>query len=359
MTELSELVCNTATQIFKAHCNSAMMNSARSGTWQVGLWNALEECGLTRPFAEPDAEIELQDLLALAAVAAQYSAPIPFPETLLAAYALKAAGLHQQSGPMTIGPVIAGDSIQLQRRSSRWMLSGKLRRIPYGRQVKSAVISGKFDGIPYTACVTGPFDATAGTNYAYEPRDELTIESKEIPDNAIALGTGFDESQVRHLGALFRSASMVGALEQTLQITVEHTKSRSQFGKPIGRFQAVQQALAVMTTNVLAAKSAVTFAALAAANGAAGLEIAASKIRVGEAAGIVAAAAHQIHGATGFTMEHPLHWSTTRLWSWRDEFGNEREWAKILGFMASDAGAEGLWNLIVPLKMPSTSHRKQ
>ena len=43
----------------------------------------------------------------------------------------------------------------------------------------------------------------------------------------------------------------------------------------------------------------------------------------GEAAGIGAAIAHQMHGAIGFTQEHQLHYLTRRLWSWRDEFGNE------------------------------------
>lgn len=40
----------------------------------------------------------------------------------------------------------------------------------------------------------------------------------------------------------------------------------------------------------------------------------------------------------GFTVEHPLHLSTTRLWAWRQEFGNERYWSKRLGesLLASD-----------------------
>ena len=71
--------------------------------------------------------------------------------------------------------------------------------------------------------------------------------------------------------------------------------------------------------------------------------VAAAKIRAGEAAGIGAAIAHQMHGAMGFTQEHRLHYWTRRLWSWRDEFGNEAYWARRLGGAVAAAGADRLW----------------
>ncbi len=61
------------------------------------------------------------------------------------------------------------------------------------------------------------------------------------------------------------------------------------------------------------------------------LEAASAKIRVGEAAGEGAAIAHQVLGAIGFTKEHTLHRFTRRLWAWRDDFGNESQWAVKLG----------------------------
>ncbi len=92
-------------------------------------------------------------------------------------------------------------------------------------------------------------------------------------------------------------------------------------------------------------------AASAAADGAAeawshaefGLATAMAKARVGEAAGKVAAICHQVHGAMGFTQEHPLHFATRRLWSWRDEFGSERYWNRELGRQLAEAGADALW----------------
>ncbi|HEY6175913.1 MAG TPA: acyl-CoA dehydrogenase family protein, partial [Kofleriaceae bacterium] len=61
------------------------------------------------------------------------------------------------------------------------------------------------------------------------------------------------------------------------------------------------------------------------------LEVASAKIRVGEAAAAGAAIAHQVHGAIGFSTEHPLQHFTRRLWAWRDDFGSESAWAVRLG----------------------------
>jgi hypothetical protein len=52
---------------------------------------------------------------------------------------------------------------------------------------------------------------------------------------------------------------------------------------------------------------------------------------IGEAIHTAVPIAHQVHGAIGFTEEHLLHYSTRRLWSWREEFGNENQWAGKLG----------------------------
>ncbi len=59
-----------------------------------------------------------------------------------------------------------------------------------------------------------------------------------------------------------------------------------------------------------------------------------------------ASLAHQVHGALGFTLEHPLHFATRRLWAWRSEYGAERDWALVLGRHAAAQGADGLWPLL-------------
>ena len=120
-------------------------------------------------------------------------------------------------------------------------------------------------------------------------------------------------------------------------------RSGEQFGRPIGRFQIVQQYLALAAAEVAAAKAAVAVAIEAAAGEGAEFAVAVAKVRAGQAADATCALAHQIHGAIGFTAEHRLHHFTTRLWSWRDEFGTTAEWAERLGRIVVARGADALW----------------
>jgi acyl-CoA dehydrogenase len=73
------------------------------------------------------------------------------------------------------------------------------------------------------------------------------------------------------------------------------------------------------------------------------LDVAAAKIRTGEAVGASTSVAHQVHGAIGITREHSLHFATRRLWSWRAEFGAETEWASRLGRNLAESGGAGFW----------------
>jgi alkylation response protein AidB-like acyl-CoA dehydrogenase len=150
------------------------------------------------------------------------------------------------------------------------------------------------------------------------------------------------------LGALMRAAQMAGAMEAALDLSTRYANDRVQFGRPIGKFQAVQQQMALLAEETAAALVAVESAAIAVAQGRASVDfaIAAAKTRAGMAAGRVAEIAHQVHGAIGFAEEHALHYLTRRLWSWRDEFGDESYWASALGQRVAAAGADGLWPLI-------------
>ena len=138
---------------------------------------------------------------------------------------------------------------------------------------------------------------------------------------------------------------------RALASSVRYAGERQQFGRPIGRFQAVQQQLAVAAAEVAAGSAAATAAAAAATAdgfGAASTRfaVAAAKARTGEAAGAVARIAHQVHGAIGFTREHDLRLATTRLWAWREEDGSDAEWNAEVGSAVLAAGPDGLWPLI-------------
>jgi acyl-CoA dehydrogenase len=145
---------------------------------------------------------------------------------------------------------------------------------------------------------------------------------------------------------LLRAALIAGALERAMALAVEWANTRKQFGRAIGKFQAVQQLLAGMASEVAAVQVAVAHAARAVdARGldAAAFEIGCAKVVAGEAAGQGAAVAHQVFAAIGITEDHMLHHFTRRLWSWRDEAGSEARWAAEIGRAALARGGENLW----------------
>ena len=66
----------------------------------------------------------------------------------------------------------------------------------------------------------------------------------------------------------------------------------------------------------------------------------------GEAASEGGLIAHQVHGAIGFTADHPLHRYVQRMWSWRDQFGREAVWAERLGRHFAAQGGDAFWKTI-------------
>jgi acyl-CoA dehydrogenase len=178
-----------------------------------------------------------------------------------------------------------------------------------------------------------------GENVAREPRDRLRFDAVVTQVGRAAVTA----AEARAVGAAMRCQQIAGGLERLTAMTTQYAQDRVQFGRPIGKFQAVQQNLAVLAGQAAAAAAAAALAAEAVAGEVRILPIAAGKARAGEAAGLGAAIAHQVHGAIGFTAEHGLHSVTRRLWSWRDEYGNEAEWNRLVGRHMAEAGADRLW----------------
>ena len=109
--------------------------------------------------------------------------------------------------------------------------------------------------------------------------------------------------------AVCLAAEMVGGAQRCLEMSVEYAKTRVQFGRPIGSFQAIKHKCADMLVEVETARSAVAHAAWAAASDPAELPVAASMAKAYCSEAYVHAAAEtiQIHGGIGFTWEHDAH----------------------------------------------------
>ena len=171
----------------------------------------------------------------------------------------------------------------------------------------------------------------------------LQVAGVMVPDLPVAELIASDALQPAATVSL-----MAGAMGQALALSIEHVNTRQQFGRPLAKFQAVQQSLAVMACEVRAVEAAA--AALAARLDAVGLdpaaadfEIAAAKLRANRAVGVVTPIAHQVHGAIGFTREYDLNRVTIPLMRWRSAHGNDAYWAQILGRRVAAFGGRGLW----------------
>lgn len=124
------------------------------------------------------------------------------------------------------------------------------------------------------------------------------------------------------LGALARSAEMVGCAGRVLELTVEYAKTRVQSGRPIGSFQAIQHACADLLRVVESARPLVHHAAWKVQQGVeCAADVAMAKSYAGDACLAVARKAHQIFGAISYCDEHPLHHFHKRILAARLAFG--------------------------------------
>jgi acyl-CoA dehydrogenase len=339
------IILDTATRIFRDLCEPATVNNAETGVWPKALWDALEESGLPLAWVPDDlggAGAEMADGFAVLRVAGRFAAPVPLAETLMAGWLLARAGIRVPSGPLTIAPVHADGNIVL---SAGGRLSGRARRVPFARNAGHFAVLAHRGNDPVVALVAAPGLAISqSASLAGEPRDDVSFDGA-VPETARPAAV--DEDMLVTFGAAVRLQQMAGALEKILEQSVQHALDRSQFGRPIAKFQAVQHNLATLAGEVAAASAAADAAAEACSGEDIAVgEVAIAKVRGGEAAGTGAAIAHQVHGAMGFTYEHSLHHATRRLWAWREEFGNEAVWAQRLGRMVAAHGADGLWPFI-------------
>jgi hypothetical protein len=263
---------------------------------------------------------------------------------MLAGRLLAAAGLAVPQGALTVAPVRNSDRLEFVHSTSGTTVVGAVHRVPWGKQCAHAVVAGELDGKGVVGLIsTSGAAGGVDKNLAGEPRALLKFD--RAPLLALAPLDGA-LSRLETEGALYRSVQMAGALERALEYSLQYANERVQFGRPIAKFQAIQHMLAVMAGQAAAASAAADAAVEASRDAPDEFAVAVAKSRVGEAAGKGAEIAHQVHGAMGYTREHNLHYSTRRLWSWRDEFGNETYWQSRLGRAVAAQGADALWPML-------------
>jgi alkylation response protein AidB-like acyl-CoA dehydrogenase len=207
-----------------------------------------------------------------------------------------------------------GITMRATKSVQQWRLSG----------TKSYVIDGQSAHVVFVVARTDTglsvFAVDAGApGLRREPlptmdltRKQARLEFVDVPARLVGRADEGHESlqMMLHLAAVGLSAESVGGAQRVLEMSVDYAKSRYQFGRPIGSFQAIKHKCADMLLAVESARSAAYYARTVAAGGPpAELPVAASMAKsvCGDAYMACAAENIQVHGGIGFTWEHPAH----------------------------------------------------
>ena len=343
MSESRVLITDSVNRLFADKIDRTLLGRFEAGEWLSALWEQVADSGFDQVLCLEGAAPDWQDAQSVLRAIGYYRVPLPLAESIVGRWLIARAGLAVEDGPISIAQ--CAPAMQLRIDSNELILDGSLARVAWGRHAKRIVVSGECEGRAVIG-ILNPARAVGmrtaqNVNIAAEPRDTLHCDRTRC--ESFAMVSTLATNVVHQLGALARAAAMGGAIESVLDQAVQYANDRVQFGRPIGKFQAVQHLLAELGSESAAASAAITGACESVSTAQAAMAIASAKVRAGEAAKHAARIAHQVHGAIGFTYEHTLHFATRRLWAWRNEFGNDAHWARELGAAIIVAGGGQFW----------------
>ena len=208
----------------------------------------------------------------------------------------------------TVAMLEAGASwhpADVQMTSASGKLTGEKLFVPDAKVADFLIVVARDGVFVVDAKAAGievqPMEAMDLTRKLYSVRFSGT--PAERLGNAVGLAHSLDVATAALV------AEIVGAMQRTLDLTVEYAKMRKQFGKPIGMFQAVQHQCADMYLETESARSAAYYAAWALEENApdAAVAISIAKMYASDAGRTVGNRGIQIHGGMGFTWENDLH----------------------------------------------------
>jgi acyl-CoA dehydrogenase len=282
---------------------------------QSSLWQSIENSGFAdalRSEANGGATLSLSDAFPLLMICGHYALPVPLAETMLARAWLDSQTTAVPTGSITFAMGATSDN-------------GELRcdNVISGRVADWVLVSIQS---PDNFTLLLPV-ASATQSAAAFPLDANLTWPKVFVSNYTRL-LALDS---RCHQACIYATQLAGALIAIFERTLQFANDRQQFGKPIGKFQAIQHQLSVMAEHVFAARMAAQIGCHS-TNATPNVQrVAVAKARSSEAALEVAALSHSIHGAIGFTAEFDLQLLTRRLHLWRQAAGSESYWHSVLG----------------------------
>ena len=206
-----------------------------------------------------------------------------------------------------------------------WQLHGVKSPVRHGAQADVLIVSALTEG------ETGLFlvDGKGATRRDFETQDGMRaaeVVLEDTPAQRLAGGIAADEAIARGQAAGLAAVcgEAVGCMDKALELTSEYLKTREQFGRAIGSFQALQHVAADMVIKVEQARSMALYAAMMAQTGGEperDAALSAAKVQICRSARAVGQAAVQLHGGVGMTMEYAIGHYFKRLTMIELEFG--------------------------------------
>ena len=290
-------------------------------------WSGLAELGVLMAFI-PEAEGGLGgggfDVMTVFEQIGRALSPEPVLPALMAARLLLAArgdveGLMSGAvrHAVAIGEpdapwVLSDISTRAERHDDRWTLTGRKSVVYGGNDADRLLVAARtgeglslFDVSPENAGVIGYGMIDGGG--AAEVILDATPATLLIENAEDALNDALDH------GRLALCAEALGAMDHVQALTLDYLKTRQQFGRPIGKNQALQHRMVDLMTEIEQARSITILAASRMAEGDRARSVAMAKHLVGRVATLVAEEAIQMHGGIAMTWEHPVSHYAKRL----------------------------------------------
>ena len=341
MSDNQQFFRDTAERILADRLEQKHIVAAESRVLPGELFATLAENGIFLmlvPEEQGGIGASVAEALAILKPAGSAAAPGPLLETMLGNGLLAQAGVAPVEGTIALAFVGADE------------LAGAvtLHDVGWGGLADHVLVVADDAGrARLTLSAGADWLATPGEGAAGEPSDRLSAPS--LPGASAVLDAAGSYADALRRAALLRAGQQLGAIEWSFTRSIDYTGERSQFGKPIAKFQVIQQMLAELAGHVLAASTLLDAAPV----GLSETLVAAAISRVGDAADSAIAICHQVHGAIGYSKEYALNYRTRRLMAWRADFGGVEYWRGALarGFITatreqfwpavSDAGLQG------------------
>lgn len=310
--------------LLRDHCQPATVRAIEQSADPAPLWQTLLDSGFADcllPEPAGGAGLSLSDLTPVLYVLGRHAMPLPLAQTLYARALLQAHGVKVPAGPIALASLDDGSPATLvaDARHAGWFLVQ--------------------DG---TRCVLLPASAAGA-----EPTGAHADLTVRLPrPGAQAAAFELPAGTLRTIGACLHAAQMAGALSQVMDMTLQYANDRLQFGRAIGKFQAIQHQISEMAEHVAAARLAAQIACDGSGSQPDPVRAAIGKLRASDAVTPVAAIAHAVHGAIGITEEFDLQLYTRRLHAWRVADGSERWWSRVLGELVCAEPSRGAVELV-------------